>query len=303
LLQSAAWQVIADKSDDLSQASIARERVIALSRAADDSTAFGSEFGQLADRDFLLGFGLWRYALVLTERGEFAQAASLAQESLSIFQSRGNVYEQTGGLGVLGYLAMLQGELGQAHKLLTQALTYATIDKTLWMICYWQPFLSLTTLYGGATAEARRLLLESRAYTIELRRKHLLPRISIYLAETSLWEGLTEEAEGWLAECVGYRVDPPGLGSSLVNCFFVAARLAVVRQHYQQAAMLFGLAEERRHRTHYTLVAPVRAQVDGALATVQAALGPVNFAAAFAAGREMGLEEVFATIHRNIRER
>jgi hypothetical protein len=43
-------------------------------------------------------------------------------------------------------------------------------------------------------------------------------------------------------------------------------------------------------------VGPVRAQVDAALATVQAALGAEVFAEAFTLGQQLSLDEAFATI-------
>ncbi len=291
LLQSAAWELIADKSSEPSQTAIARERAIALARAADGVPELGVEFGLLGDRDFLLGFALWRYALMLTESGEISQVASLAQESLAIFQVRGNRYEQAGGMGTLGLLALLKGNLGEAQKWLDEALVCATTNNTRWMASHWQPLLALVTLYRGEVVTAHRLLTDSWHCCIELKRMHLLPRIAIFLAETALWEGEIDAAESWLAQSLSYRIDLRRLGSAQVNLLFVAARLAGARGKFEQAALFLGLAEETRQRTHYALVAPVRAQVDVALAEVQAVLGPANFADAFAAGQKMTLEE------------
>ena len=293
LLQSAAWQVIADKSSDPVEAAAARERTIALGRVADGSPLLGSEFGLLADRDFLMGFGLWRYALALAERGAFTQATSLAQESLALFQARGNRYEQAGGLGTLGLVALLQGDLEGAQKLLDEALACATTNNTRWMASLWQPLLALVMLYRDEAATARQLLIESWEYCIDLKRTHLLPRISIFLAETALWEGHINEAENWLAQGVNDLLDPRRLGSALTNYLHITARLAVTRQAYRQATLLLGLAEETRQRARVTLVGPVRVRVDAALAEVQAALGPTLFAEAFAAGQQMILEEAF----------
>lgn len=95
---------------------------------------------------------------------------------------------------------------------------------------------------------------------------------------------------------MAYQVEPHRIGIALLNCFFVAARLAVARKQFQRAAVLCGVAEEMRAKTHCTLVAPVRAQVDAALTTVQAALDPVTFADAFATGQRMTQAEGFAML-------
>ncbi|MCB0107215.1 MAG: hypothetical protein KDE53_14945, partial [Caldilineaceae bacterium] len=77
---------------------------------------------------------------------------------------------------------------------------------------------------------------------------------------------------------------------------WVAVLLATAQQQYTQAAMHFGLAEQVRRRIHYPGNGVMQPAVDAALATVQAALEPAAFAKAFAAGREMALEQAFATI-------
>ena len=210
-----------------------------LAGAANESSGLGSEFCLLADHDFILGLGLWRYALMLAERGELAQATALAHESVAIFDARGNLYEQAGGFGTLGLFALLQGNLGQAHPLLVQAVVCATTSNSQWMVCYWQPLLGLVTLYRGEAAAARQLLIESWNCCIDLNRKHLLPRICVYLAETALCEAALEEAEHWLAQGISYRAGI-GLNSIVqVNYFFVAARLAVAGRpiHVQRRSL------------------------------------------------------------------
>jgi predicted ATPase/DNA-binding XRE family transcriptional regulator len=295
-LHVGALHFVAGAASDFAQAKQAWLQALEIARTIVDSPEPGSEFGVCADRLFILSAVADNFALHLIEHGEFAEATTLIQESLNACQARGFHSGIAACFSNSGRLWLLQGDLARAYPLLYQAAVTAGDGIHPAVLGKIIPFLALATLYRNDAVEARRLLLESLEIWMSIRDKRYLARICIYLAEVSLWEDQSGEAEQWLGLCVAYQVDPRRIGNALVNCFFVAARLAVVRQHYQKAAKLFGLAEERRHRTHYTLVAPVRAQVDGALATVQAALGPVNFAAAFAAGREMELEEAFATI-------
>jgi hypothetical protein len=156
--------------------------------------------------------------------------------------------------------------------------------------------LALATLYQNDALEARRLLLESLDIWTSVRDKRFLSRTCIYLAEVALWENQIDEAEQWLSLCAAYQVDPHRIGVALVNCFLVAARLAVARKRFRRAAVLCGVAEEMRVNTHCTLVAPVRTQVDAALAAVQAALDPMTFADAFAAGRHLTQVEAFTML-------
>ena len=67
------------------------------------------------------------------------------------------------------------------------------------------------------------------------------------------------------------------------DSLWTAARLAAVQQNYLRAATLSGLAEQVSSRIRYVLVEPVRGELE-----------PAVFAEAFAAGRQMSLNEAFA---------
>jgi hypothetical protein len=114
------------------------------------------------------------------------------------------------------------------------------------------------------------------------------------LAETALWKGEVDEAERWLAQSLAYQALPRSLTVFQVEQIFVAARLATAQQHYQRAATLFGLAEQISSRLHYSYGGPMHSQIDAALAAVQAAIEPVDFAKAFTVGQQLSPEAAFA---------
>ena len=296
LLQSIVWYFLAGNYSDFLQAAAVLEWSIALARAARQAPGLGPEFCLLTDGDFVLGIELSSYSHRLCEHGEFAQAAPLAAESFSLFQAHGNRYERAGSLGVLGLLALLQGDLVEAHKLLHETVTIAAAVNYQEVLCTWQPLLGLVALYRGETIEARRLLTESLGRCVKLKEKHLLARNCTYLAETALWEGLPDEAAQWLAQSLAYHVEPQWITIHEVTLLWVAARLATAQQQYLRAAALFGFADQAHSQIHDAIAGPVRALADAALATVRAALEPAVFAEAFATGQQMSLAEAFATI-------
>jgi hypothetical protein len=57
-----------------------------------------------------------------------------------------------------------------------------------------------------------------------------------------------------------------------------------------------GVAEQAHSHFHYVYAGPGRAQVDAALATVQAVLDPQLFTAAFTLGQLLSIDKAFATI-------
>jgi tetratricopeptide (TPR) repeat protein len=295
-LCASAWHFAAVATVDFTQAAAMWEKAMVFIREASEAVELGKEFGVCADYLFVQCAVSDIYALRLIDYGKFEQATTLIQESLQSGEARGYDSGVAAGLGNLGHIALLQGNLSQAHTLLQQAVTTATADFHPAVVSRLKPMLALTTLYHDDPIEARRLLIESLEIWTNIRDKLHLSRICIYLAETALWENKSEEAEQWLVQCLNYHFDPRWIGIALVNGFFVAARLAVARQHYQHAAMLFGVAEVTRQRTFCTLVEPVRIQVDAALAIVQHQLEPARFAEAFVAGQQLSLIQAFAAI-------
>jgi predicted ATPase/DNA-binding XRE family transcriptional regulator len=295
-LHVGALHFVAGATYDFAEAKQAWQQALEIARTTADSPEPGSEFGVCADRLFILGAVADNLALHLIEHGEFAEATALIQESLDACQARGFHSGIAACLANSGRLWLLQGDLARAYPLLRQAAVTAGDSIHPAVLAKIIPFLALVTLYQNDAVEARRLLLKSLEIWTSIRDKRYMSRICIFLAEVSLWEEQIEETEQWLGLCVAYEVDPSWIGIALLNCFFVATRLAVERKHFQRAAVLCGAAEEMRNKTHCTLVAPVRAQVDAALLAVQAALDPVTFAKAFAAGREMELEEAYDMI-------
>ncbi|MCE7986032.1 MAG: XRE family transcriptional regulator [Caldilinea sp. CFX5] len=296
LLHAAVWHFTAAYAADFRESSAAWERGIACARTARSAPGLGAEFCLLTDGDFVLGNLLWAYARALIEQGEFAQASPLLLESRQLFQRRESRYEMADSAGALGRLAFLQGDLTQANTYLLEAVTLAAEFHYQEMVGLWQPLLGLVTLYRGDAAEAHRLLQESLRLCTELKDQFFLTQVYTYLVELALWAGKLGEAEQWLRQSLAYYSEPHRITLYDVERLLIIVRLATAQQQYLRAATLFGLAEQISNRLHYPAVGPLRTLADTALATVQTALEPAAFAAAFAAGQQMALEEAFATI-------
>lgn len=123
-----------------------------------------------------------------------------------------------------------------------------------------------------------------------------MARVCRCLAELALWEGEVAQAEHWLAQNLNHQADPQRITVSQVTRLLLAARLAAAQRQYLRAATLFGLVDQVHSQIRYVIAGPMRSLADAALATVQTALDPAVFAAAFATGQQMALAEAFATI-------
>lgn len=293
LLCAGAWHFAAVATPDFAKAAARWEKAISFAREASEAPGLSNAFGASSDYLFVRSGVADNYAIRLIDHGYFAQATALVQESLQCCEARGYSGGVAACVGNLGRIALLQGDLTTAHHFLQQAVMTATVGILPPVLAKTKPMLALTTLYHNDVIGARRLLLESLEIWTNIRDKLHLSHVCIYLAETALWEGKPEEAEQWLLQWLHYHLDPHWIGTALVNCLFVAARLAVIRQHYQQAVALFGFAEVTRQRVYCTLVEPVRAQVDADLARARAMLDPVLYAEAFAMGQQLALNDPF----------
>jgi hypothetical protein len=297
LLCALGWRLLAVSTADFFQASVLWEKCIELARAAADSPGPGEEFCALGDGVYQLAVALIRYATRLTDEGELGRAAILSTEALKLFQMQGD--RDMGiayGFGNLGRLALLRGDIGQARRLLHEAMTMAAAGGNRLALADWQPRLGIVTLYAGDATEARRLLTESLGLCMSVKGNLVLARVYSYLAELALWEGDLDQAEEWLAQSMTHHAHPRWIRIELVECMWVAARLATAQQQFLRAATLFGLAEQLRRHTRYELVGPARPMVDTALATVHAALGAELFAEAFTTGQQLSLDDAFAAI-------
>jgi tetratricopeptide (TPR) repeat protein len=296
VLRGAGWQLIATSTSDLASAYVIWEKCIGLLRAALDPPELGSEYGVFADGVNCLAEALFRYAIRLIDVGEYEQATQFSSESIEKFQRLGNCDFIAYGYGNLGRLALLRGDFEQARTLCSEAMTIAAAVGNVLALTECQPRLGMIALYDGDAAEARRLMTDTLQICMGRTNIMIMARIYTYLAEIALWEGMIAEAEQWLAQSLANHAQPRWIRLEFVDCLWVAARVATLRQQYARAATLFGLAEQLGSHIGYSPVEPVRAKVDAAFESVRAAMPPEAFAAALATGQQLTLDEAFATL-------
>ncbi len=295
-LPAVAWRYMAVATADFVQAVNCWKQCTGLLRAAGDASPIDHTYGAYSDSLYQLAFALFRYAIRLIDVGDYGAAERLSTESLALFRRRDNRDYIVAPLGNLGRLALLRGDLAQARLLLQEAVVIArSIGNVLGLIDL-LPRLGVVTLYGGDAAGAQRLLHESLHLSRTINSPMYLAWNFTYLAETALWQGDLDQAAHWLAQAVAHHANPRWIRTELVDCLWIAARLATAQQQYPRAATLFGLAEQVGRRIGYVPAGPVQPLNEAALVTVRQALEPAAFAAAFAAGQAMTLDSACATI-------
>lgn len=292
-LPAIAWRCMGVATADFVQAVNCWEQCIGLLRAVDDASPIDHTYGAYGDSVYQLAFALFRYAIRLIDVGDYGAAERLSTESLALFRRRDNRDYIVAPLGNLGRLALLRGDLPQARLLLQEAVAIARSIGNVLGLIDWLPRLGVVTLSGGDAAEAQRLLHESLHLSRTINSSMYLAWNFTYLAETALWQGDLDQAAHWLAQALAHHANPRWIRTELVDCLWMAARLATVQQQYLRAATLFGLAKQVGSRIGYVPAGPVN---EAALVTVGERLGEAAFAEAFAAGQAMTLAEAFTTM-------
>lgn len=299
-LRGVAWRCEAVATADFAQSAEGWERSIEVLREAISNpladSAIEQYFGVLDDSDYQLAFSLFRFAIRLTDVGEYEQAERLSAESLALFRRRGNRDYIVYPLGNLGRLALLRGDIVQARLLFQEAVDIASTIKNVMGLGDWLPRLGIVTLYAGDAAEARRLLIESLNICEDWNNAMYLSRIYTYLAEVALWEGDISQTRQWLDQALTNHANPRWLRTELVDCLWVAARWLTATGKYLNATTLFGLAEQVRQSIHYAPAGPIRTLADEALTTVQCNLDEDVFDEAFTAGRRMSIDEALRVV-------
>lgn len=296
LLAAAGWYWLAWSAPTVGQSIDCIERAITLLRTASPRADRDDNFSAMTDRDFQLASSLQLYAENLLDQGVTDQVAALAAEARALFQSRGNLFGMGTSLGLLGRLALLQGDLVQAERCFQEIMTIGAPVNLRPLFYEWQAYLGLVLLYRGRTAEARRVLDESWQLCLQSKNKVFQARACAYLAELALWEGEVEQAAHWLAQSLEHQMTPARFTIFQVGRLLLAARLATAQQQYQRAATLFGFADQVHSHIHYVIGGPMRALANEARATVQSILEPAVFAEAFAAGQQMELAEALPSL-------
>ncbi|HLV80367.1 MAG TPA: tetratricopeptide repeat protein [Chthonomonadaceae bacterium] len=229
-------------------------------------------------------------AIIAKERGDLEEAKRLFERSLEGSRVAQDRFRQAWSLGYLGILAANQGDYAAARRYYEESLALRRKLRDIWGIAASLNNLGQLAHQEGDYERACSLLEESLAIrrTLEDRRNiaislNLLGRIAC--RQGDLAAAWTQQQES-LALCWELR-DRRSLAYSLE----AIAQLALLQAHSERAIRLFAAASSLRLAIRAPL--PPAEQVDYAqcLAQLQAQVGAEAFAAAWAEGLALTLEE------------
>jgi len=274
LLGHAAWL-----QGDLARAGALLEESSELYRAMDDRDS--------------VAFTLYNLANLARYQGNYAKARALLEESLTLFRERANKRGMALALlldAELRFLAHRDPTL--IHPLLEESLALfkEVGDKDgLALHCYVSGQVALSQ---GDASMARSLLEESLALYRDLGDRQRMAQVLVGLAKVEAYQGDLSTAHILYEESlsiarVGYKLDIASGLEGLANVVAAQGELA-------WATRLWGAAEALRDTMGAPLPPLERPDYEHATATARTALGAEAFAAAWAAGKTMTLEQFFA---------
>ncbi len=240
-----------------------------------------------------IGHALDRLASIVALQGDLALARSLREEHLAIVRELGNRVQVSDALSGLGHVAYLQGDLALAQSLLEQSLTLAREAGGKFGAINPRSELARLASRRGEFTLARTLGNESLATLRKLGSKRgiaILLRLLGYVAEH---EGDYKHATALYGESLTISTEM-GTKLQIAPCLEGFSKLSCTLGQWERAARLSGAAEALREAIG-TPVPPVdRAEYERNLTAMRAQMDEKAFAAAWAEGRSMTLEQATA---------
>jgi predicted ATPase/DNA-binding CsgD family transcriptional regulator len=226
-------------------------------------------------------------------QGRYAQAATLLGESLALARDMGDASAVAEATQRLAILAIQQGAFERAEAHAEAALEHwRAHSEPRWM---WESLYVLGYAAGlrGALARAEARFLESLAIARAARADSAIAESLEALGTCARECGDQRRAAALFGESLAWIGDPRG---TLVeaNCLKSLGAVAAAVGRAEQGARLFGAAEALRERFSHVLSPIERQRLDHAVAPARAQLSEAVFAAAWAAGRTLPLNDAVA---------
>jgi predicted ATPase/DNA-binding XRE family transcriptional regulator len=242
----------------------------------------------------------WGTALTLIDlaelacdRGEFAEARSMGEESLALCRKIGDIRSQAWALWDLAFVGCQQGDYPWATTCVEESLAlcrelgdHQGISRALMQM-------GIIACAQGDFDRATSLLDESVAILRQLGANVYLGWPLYKLGDVALRQGDTRRAVVCLRESLEhFQAFKSREG---IACYLgTMAGVAVMQEHPARAVRLFGAAQAMLDKIGFQVGKVDRADIDRDIAVARAQLDVATFAAAWAAGRALSLDQAVA---------
>jgi len=240
-----------------------------------------------------ISYALRELGMLELRSGEDARAETLCKQSLALQRELGDEQAVVGTLCWLGLIALAQGDderamrlqdesLALAHRLGTRALVPVTVEA-----------MGLVAWKHGDYARATELFEESLELWREFGGMHNIGWSFTSLAVVALEQELYERSSALAAQGLEL-LRQVRAEDGVAECLEILAAVEAARGRPGPAARLFGAVAALREALGVPAQPIFRPSYEQWSASARGGLGEKKFAAAWAAGREMTLEQAVA---------
>jgi tetratricopeptide (TPR) repeat protein len=235
-----------------------------------------------------VGLSLHFLRIIAQKLGDDATMRSISEELRAL-----NPHRKRTGVTALheGDDALAQGDYDSARALYEESLAMHRNDGDLWYMSAPIRHLGHVARHQGDYAAARSLYEESTAILLQF-------GVPMVIAENLGWQGIVISFQGDYAAAHSLLLEEKlgicresGHASGIAHSLEGFAVLAAQQSQPERAARLWGAAEALREAIFDPMCQFERAEYERNVATARAALGEEAFAAAWAEGRKMTMEE------------
>lgn len=271
--------MLARAQDDYALATRLLEESLALYRATRDNRGVALALGNLG--------------MIALAQGDYARATKLHEESLEHFRKLEDRVGIASALSELGNVAMYQNDLVQAERLLEESLVLSRAAQDDQGIALALRRLGAVLFQKGERARAKALLQESLELYRGLGAVPGLASVLNSLGMVALSEGDPQRAGKLLRESLAQYRDV-GDKWHIALCLDRLARVAAAQGDWERAARLLGAEEALREAIGAPLPPSEHEGREQTLKGAHKHLGEEPFAAAWADGYAMKLEDAIA---------
>ncbi|MGH2617539.1 MAG: ATP-binding protein, partial [Thermomicrobiales bacterium] len=238
------------------------------------------------------------YALHVLGWAELLQAdhgelRSAIEESVALFRKAGDRWGLATALCTLGMAIIVTREPSAATSVLAESVALSRELGDTWGLARALHYSGEVARFRGADEQARALYEESLGLYRELEHRGSAAIVLHNLGYVAQHQGSPRRALVCFAEALAEHITH-GDRQNIGHCLGGIAGMASLLGQPGQAARLFGAADMLFERMGTSIWPVDKVDYDRNLKTVRARLGDEAFAAAFAAGRALPLEQAIA---------
>jgi predicted ATPase/transcriptional regulator with XRE-family HTH domain len=231
--------------------------------------------------------------MVACDQNDYVAAHELCAESVTIFRELHDSWSLAYALVFWGNVAYERGDYAAARPIYEESAALWRTVSDPWELAKPVTRLGKIACKEGDYAAALVLLEKSLALWRQFGQRWLLPYILEGLAEVALMQEEYRQAATQLAQTLALFQEF-GFGHGIVQTLEQFARVATGQAQLERAARLWGAAQTQRQVISAGIPLGDRRSYDQVVATARAQLGEEAFAAAWAEGRDMTLEQAIA---------